>query len=218
MWPGLTSSAGKVAGTRITCTLRPARAAISHIVRPWRWFWTLGTSTGSQRRAGAWATAPAASATARAAATRSPARIRRASEAKSPSTSVTANTATAAQRAFHSPTQKRAPSFADHGEVRQIRLRIAPQEVEDLGRTRRRAGGERRPGDRRLRRVRRQQRRVAAVGAELRQVGQLARGHVLLDEPGIRAVEPEHDDLRARPAPTRLRSPARARARAARRG
>ena len=58
------------------------------------------------------------------------------------------------------------------------------------------AGREGRPGDRRLRRDRRAQRREGPLLAQLRQVRELALVHPLLGQLGVGAVEAEHDGPR----------------------
>ena len=80
-------------------------------------------------------------------------------------------------------------------QLRLVVADVAGEEVEDAVPPRVEPGGEGRPGDRRLRGDRRAQRREGALGAQLRQVGQLALVHPPLGELGVGAVE-EDDRLR----------------------
>ena len=80
--------------------------------------------------------------------------------------------------------------------VRNHRLRIPVQEVEDAVAARVHAGDEARPGDGAVRRDRRLQFREAAHGLEPGEVRQPPFVDQLPGKPGIQTVEAEHDDLR----------------------
>ena len=82
---------------------------------------------------------------------------------------------------------------AGRGQPRQVGAAIAIEEVEDVVAGRVRAGAERRPRHRRQRRVGGLQPPVGAGGGEPGEVGQPAFGHEAIGEPGILAVEADHD-------------------------
>ena len=86
-------------------------------------------------------------------------------------------------------------AHARRGELRQVRLQIAIEEVEDIVLGRADSGGERGPGDRRERREGGAQPAIAALRGELREIWQLALGHEALGELGIKSVESEEDGL-----------------------
>ena len=79
-----------------------------------------------------------------------------------------------------------------------VGLGVALEEVEDAVPPRVQAGREGGPGDRRLRRDGRPQRREAPLRPQLREVRQLPLVHPLLGELGVRAVEAEDDQLLGR--------------------
>src|SRR3954467_6103625 len=83
-----------------------------------------------------------------------------------------------------------------HAEIGQVRFRVANQEIVDVVLARVHAGGERRPGRGRFRRMRRAERAdAAAARRELLHVRQLALVHPFLHEAWVHAVEPEDDEL-----------------------
>ncbi len=86
-------------------------------------------------------------------------------------------------------------AFVDQRQLGPVVLRVALQEIDDAVAAGIEPGGESRPGHRGLRGDGRLERRKGAFGLELRQVGQLAFGHPLLGEPGVGAVEADHDRL-----------------------
>ena len=87
---------------------------------------------------------------------------------------------------------------------RRVGLGIAPEKVEDAVLAGIEPGGERRPGDRRLRRVGRRQRLVVALAREAGEIRQHALGHPALGQPRVHAVEAEHDRATGGPWPPRL--------------
>jgi hypothetical protein len=89
-------------------------------------------------------------------------------------------------------------SLLGRGEGGPVDLGVPLEEVEDAVPPRVEAGREGGPGDRRLRRDGRPQRREAPLSPQLREVRQLPLVHPLLGELGVGAVEAEDDQLPGR--------------------
>ena len=97
--------------------------------------------------------------------------------------------------------EKRLLGFVFDREGRRERLRVALEKVENPCAPRVETGREGRPRNGRLGRDRRQQRRESPLRAQRGEVREPTRRHLLLDERGVDAVEPEDHDatlLRAR--------------------
>ena len=84
---------------------------------------------------------------------------------------------------------------AVQGQVGQVSLGIAAEEVEDAVTARVRPGRERRPGHRRLGRARGRDARKPTLLPQPRQVGQLARFEQPRDDSGVQTVQTDDDDL-----------------------
>jgi hypothetical protein len=91
--------------------------------------------------------------------------------------------------------EQRLLRLIEGGEDRQVRFRIAAEEVEDAGAAGIDAGRERGPRHRRLRRHRRPQRPERPFGAQAGEVRQLPFVHPPFGVSCVDPVEPQHDDL-----------------------
>ncbi len=194
--PCSNSLGGKFCGRRMTRTRSPCWPSTSQKVCPWRGLRATGRFSGSHLAAAMPAPTPSAAPTRTPAATAQRGRTRKSLSTPNEDQEQQQAEGEADHRRRALAPQERLVLLEHEGQLRLVVADVAGQEVEDAVPPGVEAGGEGRPGDRRLRGDRRAQRREGALGAQAGEVGELPLVHPPLGELGVGAVEAEDHRLR----------------------